>query len=140
MSVLNPYLCFRGQAAAAIDFYQSVFGGEVTRMTFADMGGMGLEEEEQGWIMHSQLTTPDGQTLMCSDTPVSMSADDIRVAQIALSGAADEEPTLRAWFDRLGEGGEVHVPLEKAPWGDWFGQCADPFGHIWMVNIAGDQG
>lgn len=137
MTTLNPYLNFRGRAAEAIDFYQSVFGGEVTMMTFAEMGGMGLPEEQQSWLMHGQLTTADGHTLMCSDTPESMSPGDLRTAQVALSGAADEEKTLQGWFDALAVEGQVHVPLEKAPWGDWFGQCADRFGHIWMVNIGG---
>jgi len=140
MTTLNPYLNFRGTAEEAMTFYQSVFGGELTKMTYAEMGGMGLPEEEQGWIMHSQLTTAAGQTLMGADVSSSHQEDFVQVAQIALSGAAADEPTLRGWFDQLADGGEVHVPLEKAPWGDWFGQCADRFGHIWLVNIAGDQG
>ena len=43
---------------------------------------------------------------------------------------------LRAWFAALSEGGEVHVPLEKQVWGDEFGQVADRFGVVWLVNIA----
>ena len=33
---LNPYLGFRDNARAAMDFYQSVFGGELTRSTFGE--------------------------------------------------------------------------------------------------------
>ena len=29
------------------------------------------------------------------------------------------------------------MPLEKAPWGDSFGQCIDKFGTSWLVNISG---
>ena len=29
------------------------------------------------------------------------------------------------------------MPLEKAPWGDEFGQVKDRFGVNWLVNIAG---
>lgn len=137
MTTLNPYLNFRGRADEAIDFYQSVFGGEATKMTFADMGGMDLPEAEREWLMHGQLTTADGHTLMCSDTPEAMEPGDLRTAQVALSGGAEEETKLRGWFDALAVDGEVHVPLEAAPWGDSFGQCADRFGHIWMVNIVG---
>jgi PhnB protein len=28
------------------------------------------------------------------------------------------------------------MPLERAPWGDLFGMCADKFGVNWLVNIA----
>ena len=37
----------------------------------------------------------------------------------------------------LAEGGRIDLPLEKAPWGDYFGQLTDKFGISWMVNIAG---
>ncbi|MCY7397087.1 MAG: hypothetical protein LH468_13230 [Nocardioides sp.] len=36
---LNPYLNFRGEARVAMEFYQSVFGGDLTTSTFADYGG-----------------------------------------------------------------------------------------------------
>lgn len=35
MTRLNPYLSFRDQARSALEFYQSVFGGELTLDTFA---------------------------------------------------------------------------------------------------------
>ena len=31
---LNPYLNWRGNARAAMEFYQSIFGGELTVSTF----------------------------------------------------------------------------------------------------------
>jgi len=31
------------------------------------------------------------------------------------------------------------VPLERAPWGDLFGICADKFGVNWLVNIVAPQ-
>jgi PhnB protein len=33
---LNPYLSFRDTAREAMDFYTSVFGGELTTSTFAE--------------------------------------------------------------------------------------------------------
>ncbi len=29
------------------------------------------------------------------------------------------------------------MPLDQAPWGDYFGQLTDKFGVQWLVNIAG---
>lgn len=52
-----------------MDFYVSVFGGELTLSTFAEAGGMGLDESEQGKVMHSQLDTGSGLTLMAADVP-----------------------------------------------------------------------
>lgn len=132
---LNPYLGFRGQAREAMTFYQSVFGGVLDVTTFSDMeGGMGVPEAEREQVMHAMLTVSDSVNLMGSDVPSSMPGD-FPHGQIALSG--DDHETLQAWFAKLGEGGEIHVPLEKAPWGDWFGQLADRFGVTWMVNASG---
>ena len=36
-SRLNPYLGFRDNAREAMEFYHSVFGGELTSSTFAEM-------------------------------------------------------------------------------------------------------
>ena len=137
-TTLNPYLNFRGAAREALAFYQEVFGGDVSTMTYADMGVMGLPEEHSAWVMHGQLTTGDGLTLMGADVPPSHQEQIIEVAQIALSGGPEDEELLRTRFARLCEGGQMHVPLEKAPWGDWFGMCADRYGQHWMINIAGE--
>jgi PhnB protein len=28
------------------------------------------------------------------------------------------------------------MPLEQAPWGDFFGMCVDRFGINWLINIS----
>lgn len=129
---LNPYLNFRDGTREVMAFYVWVFGGELTLSTFADNGGMGLAEAEQGKVMHSQLDVAPGLTLMAADTPSHMEPS--LNGTISLSG--DDEAELRGWFDKLADGGTVGVPLEKAPWGDSFGMCTDRFGVAWMVNIA----
>ena len=37
-SRLNPYLHFNGDARQAMEFYKSVFGGELTLSTFGENG------------------------------------------------------------------------------------------------------
>jgi PhnB protein len=130
---LNPYLNFRDGTRDVMEFYSSVFGGELTVSTFADSGGMGVDESEQHKVMHSQLVTENGMTLMAADVPSSM--DVSTNGTVSLSG--DDEATLRGYWDRLVDGGSATVPLEKAPWGDTFGMCTDRFGVDWMVNILG---
>ena len=131
---LNPYLNFRGQAREAMTFYQSVLGGQLEVMTFADMGGMGVSEAEADQVMHSALTVSGSVAVFGSDVPSQMPGD-FPNGRISLSG--DDADTLRAWFDGLAAGGTINVPLDKAPWGDWFGDLTDRFGVGWMVNIAG---
>jgi PhnB protein len=135
MSVLlNPYLSFRGTARQAIEFYQSVFGGEVTISTFAELHGS-EDPDDQDKVMHSALTADNGFVLMASDTPNSMDYSPGNNYSVSLSG--DEDAVLHGYWDKLSDGGTVTLPLEKAPWGDSFGMCIDKFGVSWMVNISG---
>jgi PhnB protein len=136
MAKLNPYLNFDGNAREAIEFYQSVFGGELNIMTFGDMGAgdhEGTPIPADG-VMHAQLETTEGFTLMASDNPPGMSGVTPN-GHISLSG--DEVETLTGYFEALGSSGKVDVPLEKQVWGDHFGQVKDQFGVNWLVNIAG---
>ncbi|WP_214405981.1 VOC family protein [Pseudonocardia lacus] len=133
-TTLNPYLNFREGTREVMDFYASVFGGELTLSTFAEVGGMGMDESEQDKVMHSQLVTRTGMTLMAADVPAAMPLG--ANGTVSLSG--DDEAELRGYWEKLSSGGTVTVPLEKAPWGDSFGMCTDRFGVDWMVNIAGN--
>jgi PhnB protein len=133
---LNPYLSFRDNARQAMDFYQTVFGGQLERSTFADLHASD-DPAEQDKIMHSQLSTDAGLTLMASDTPNSMEFTPGTNHSVSLSG--DDEPELRGYWDKLSAGGTVSMPLEAAPWGDTFGMCVDKFGVSWLVNISGAQ-
>lgn len=131
-SRLNPYLSFDGDARQAMEFYQSVFGGELHMNTFGEFGASQAPEAEQ--IMHAMLESDNGLVLMGSDTPPGMTFDPGSRISISLSGADGDE--LRAYWQRLSSSGTVGVPLEKQMWGDEFGMCVDQFGVTWMVNIA----
>ncbi|ATQ28317.1 3-demethylubiquinone-9 3-methyltransferase [Rhodococcus ruber Chol-4] len=133
---LNPYISFRDNARQAMEFYRSVFGGELDLSTFAEMHASD-DPSEQDKIMHSMLASPNGLVLMAADTPNQMSHNPGDNISISLSG--DDEAELRGYWDKLSDGGTVAMPLERAPWGDQFGMCTDRFGIQWMVNIAGES-
>jgi len=131
---LNPYLSFRDNARQAMEFYRSVFGGELTVSTFGDFQAS-QDPAEQDKVMHAQLTADHGLVLMGSDTPADMEYTTGTNYSVSLSG--DDEATLRGYWDKLSADATVTVPLDKAPWGDTFGMCVDKFGVSWLVNIAG---
>jgi PhnB protein len=133
---LNPYLGFRDTARQAMDFYQSVFGGDLTSSTFAEFQAS-EDPAEKDKIMHSMLSTDSGLTLMAADTPNSMDYTPGMNYSISLSGGSEDEAELRRYWDMLSDGGTVTMPLDRAPWGDIFGMCTDKFGVSWLVNIAG---
>src|SRR5215469_16863478 len=93
---LNPYLSFRDNANAAMEFYQSVFGGELTSSTFAEFHASD-DPAEQDKIMHSMLTTKGGLVLMASDTPNRMDYTPGNNFSISLSGTQADEGELRGY-------------------------------------------
>ena len=134
-SVLNPYISFQNDARQAMEFYKDVFGGTLNMNTFGEYGDPNAPGADG--IMHGQLTTDSGFTLMGADTPPGMERNPGDNITISLSG--DDEQELRGYWDKLSQGGTVTLPLEKQMWGDVFGQCTDRFGVPWMVNISQPQ-
>jgi PhnB protein len=134
-TTLNPYLGFRDNAREAMEFYRSVFGGELAIHTFAEFHAS-EEVDEQELVMHGQLETPSGFTLMASDTPKSMGYTPGSTITISLSGKPEDDAELRGYWERLSEGATITMPLDKAPWGDVFGMLTDRFGTVWMMSIG----
>lgn len=131
-TLLNPYLGFRDNAREAMEFYRTVFGGELTMSEFGEMFAS-EDPAEATKIMHAQLTTDNGLTLMGADTPNSMPYTPGDTYSVSLSGK--DEAELTGFWEKLSVSGNVIEPLAKAPWGDSFGMCTDRFGVRWLVNI-----
>ena len=135
MSVqLNPYLSFRDNAREAMEFYRSVFGGELRVNTFKEYNSSS-DPSEDDLVMHAQLEGEHGVVFMGSDTPRRMEYKPGSNFSMSLSG--DDDAVLSGWFSKLADGGTVTMPLEKAMWGDTFGMVVDRYGVNWLVNISG---
>lgn len=133
---LNSYVNFNGDAREAVEFYKSIFGGEVYSDTFRSFASdeMPVAEQYLDKIMHAYLKGDNGIELMASDTPSSIEYQD--GARITLTLNGDDDALLRGYWDKLADGGTVTMPLDKAPWGDVFGMVTDKFGVCQMVDIG----
>lgn len=129
---LEPYLFFKGNCREAMEFYKSVFGGdlEVSDADPAQMGDMPNADWFKGKVMHASLKGP--VNLMASDSPT---ASD-KAAKVELSLGGTDEKAMRELFDKLAEGGKVKMPLQKQFWGDVYGQLLDKYNIDWMMNIG----
>ncbi len=134
-TVLNPYLNFPGTARDAMTFYQGVLGGDLTMNTF---GEYGMEGPGSEGVMHAQLTTPDGFTIMASDMPPGQE-DGHSPGQQHHRSLSGQDEALRGYWDGLADGATIMMPLEKQMWGDEMGALTDRFGIPWMVNITAAQ-
>jgi PhnB protein len=133
-SRLNPYLNFDGNAREAMEYYRDVFGGELRVNTFGEYGMDGPGSDK---IMHAQLETPSGFTLMASDTAPGTQRTQGDTITVSLSG--DDGDELRGYWGKLADGGQVTMPFEKQTWGDEFGMCTDRYGVPWMVDVVAAQ-
>jgi PhnB protein len=131
-SRLNPYITFAGTAREAMEFYKEVFGGTLRLNTFGEYGNDDPATANQ--IMHAQLETDSGYTLMASDIAPGAEHKPGDTITISLSGEDAEE--LRGYWEKLSSSGTITMPLEKQMWGDEFGQCIDRYGIAWMVDIV----
>ncbi|MGY3566759.1 VOC family protein [Sinomonas sp. RB5] len=124
-----PYVLFPGNAREALGFYHGVFGGDLALYTRAQFG---RTDEPGEAIAHGELT---GVVHLCgADADAGVPGVRTEGLMLSLLGTADE-PTLRAWFDGLAEGGCVVEALEERPWGASDGQVVDRFGLHWLIGF-----
>lgn len=131
---VSPYVHFANEARTAMEFYRSVFDGELTISTFAEFG---LAEGPAGeGIMHSQLIVGGDVLFMAADTPPGQEVATGSRVDLALFGGPEDLDTMTTQWERLKEGATVLEELAAAPWGDVFGMLVDKFGILWQVNVA----
>ena len=125
-----PYISFPGTAAQALTFYAEVFGGRAQLHTFAEFNRTDGPPEA---IAHGFVV----------DGPVKLFASDVAGDEppfraegllFSLLGTADAQ-TLRSWFSRLAEGGQVIDELQRRPWGAHDGQVIDRYGLRWLIGF-----
>jgi PhnB protein len=134
---LNPYISFKDNARAAMEFYRDVFGGELQINTFGQYGDPDAPGADL--IMHSLLATPSGLALMGNDAPPGTDCQASGNISVSLSGGnSTDGDELRGYWAKLSADGTVITPFEKQVWGDEFGMCTDKFGVNWMVNVTAD--
>ena len=131
-SQVHAYLHFPGTARQAMEFYHSIFGGQLNISTFKEYGAA-TDPSEENNVMHAMLEADNGISFMGADVPSAMGQPQ-GTTTLTLSGDNQEE--LTGYFDRLAAGGTVQQPLTASPWGDTFGMLTDRYGVDWMVNIA----
>lgn len=138
MSVnVTPHLNFRGDARAALEFYQSVFGGDLTIVSYEDMGNV-QDPSEAKQVMWGQVAADSGFRVMTFDMPSSRPwnpGEDPFF--IALRGDATEEIT--AYWEKLSDGATVFAPLGPAQFAPLYGMLKDRFGITWVVDIASES-
>ncbi len=130
----TTHLNFDGDARAALDFYAAVFGGQVTAMTYGQMGA----SDDPAWadrIVFGQVSTPEGFRVMAFDVWPGQSYDQGANAFFVYVHGTDAAELTRYW-DGLSDGAEVRQPLGPSAWAPLAGQFRDRFGVVWALDVA----
>ena len=131
----TPYIHFPGTAREALTFFGDVFGCTVQLHTFGDFHRTDGPAEA---IAHGALTNGPVR-LFGSD--VAGDERPMRCEGLMLSLLGTAAPsTLRNWFSRLSDGGQVVDDLQVRPWGDSDGQVIDRYGLQWLIGFQGSDG
>jgi PhnB protein len=132
MLKLASYLLFDGTCGQAMDFYKSVFGGELTLTTVGNspMARM-FPPALHSRAVHARLVSdmvdiPASDWLAQNVTPVRGN-----MLCMYLDGGSYEQ--LKVFFTKLSAGGTITDPLKEQPFG-YYGALNDKFGVRWMFH------
>ncbi|KIG15090.1 putative DNA binding 3-demethylubiquinone-9 3-methyltransferase protein [Enhygromyxa salina] len=134
MSVQSTtHLNFRGDARDALTFYQSVFGGELTLVTYADAHAA-REPSEANQVMWGQVAAENGFSVMAYDVPSSLPFSQGENA-FFVSVRGDSEAEIQAYWNKLSEGASVIQAIGPSGWAKIYGMLKDRFGVVWVLDV-----
>ena len=145
----TTHLNFRGNnARAALEFYQSVFGGQTVIATYGDFG-MPKEAPGADSVVFGQVETEDEFRVMAYDIPgqTDDSANAVGSTHRQNGVTITDQPffisvrsetldEVQGYWDKLAEGSSIVEPLAASAWSPGFGMLTDPFGVNWILDVA----
>ena len=134
--VTTTHLNFRGDARAALEFYQSVFGGDITLVSYQDAQNV-QDPSEADQITWGQVMGDNGFHVMAYDVPVRMSWEQGQNSFfVSIRGTSADEIT--SYWKGLSEGATVVQELAPAGWAPLYGMLKDRFGVVWVLDVIAD--
>jgi len=144
----TTHLNFRGDARAALEFYHSVFGGQVTVATYGDFG-MPSDAPGAENVVFGQVESDNGFRVMAYDIPgqtggsVDAAGSTHRANGVTLTNQpffvavrGESLDEVEGYWATLSVGGSVVEPLAASAWSPGFGMLTDRFGVTWILDVA----
>ncbi|MET0813464.1 MAG: VOC family protein [Microbacterium sp.] len=144
----TTHLNFRGDARGALEFYRSVFGGDVTIATYADFG-MPRDVPGAEDVVFGQVVSAGGFRVMAYDIPGSQGEDSdaagstrrengttITTQRFFVSVQGETLDEIQGYWNALSAGAAIVEPLAASAWSAGFGMLTDRFGVTWILDVA----
>lgn len=119
---------------AALDFYQSVFGGEVMAFTYQDAQSVS-DPAEADQIMWGQVTGDNGFHVMAYDVPAARPFERGN-GSFFVSVRGESAVEISALWADLSRDATVIQDLGPAGWAPLYGMLTDRFGITWVLDVA----
>lgn len=130
---VTPHLNFRGTAREALEFYQKAFGGELTIVSYADMGN--TDPATADHVTWGQVASDAGFRVMAFDVYPQLPWERGEHSfYVSVRGTDPAE--LQRYWDALSDGASVIQPIGPSQWAPLYGQLVDRFGITWILDIA----
>ena len=139
MARINPYIHFNGNAEEAFIFYQSVFGGEFSKlMRYKDLAGgeYPIPENDANKLMYIALPIAKSNVLLGSDVMEMMGRVTENDNRNTISISAESREEADKLFNGLSQGGKIEMPMADGPFGAYFGMFTDKYGIQWMMEFT----
>ncbi|GGF34452.1 VOC family protein [Subtercola lobariae] len=149
----STHLNFHGTARQALEFYQSVFGGQLVVASYGDFG-MPADAPGAQNVVFGQVESPNGFRVMAYDiagepvggragTTTSVAASTRRENGLTLtdqpffvSVRGDTLDEVEGYWAELAAGASIIEPLAASAWSPGFGMLTDAFGVTWIVDVV----
>ncbi|GAA3243858.1 VOC family protein [Dactylosporangium siamense] len=144
----TTHLNFRGTARTALEFYQSVFGGHLTTITYSDFG-LPKHLPDADNLVFGQVTADNGFSIMAYDvpshapaatTPTTTTTRDngttLTNQECFVSVRGDTTEEVSALWTKLADGADLIEQYGPSPWTPGFGMLTDRFGVTWILDVA----
>jgi PhnB protein len=144
----TTHLNFRGDARAALELYQSVFGGHLAISTYADFG-MPTEVPGSDKVVFGVVAAENGFRVMGYDIPGQTggsiagggsthreNGSTITDQALFVSIGSDSLEELQGYWDALAVGATIVEPLAASAWSAGFGMLTDRFGVTWSISVT----
>lgn len=135
--VTTTHVNFRGDAQEALEFYQSVFGGEITLVSYRNAQNV-QDPSEADQIMWGQVSGDSGFHLMAYDVPARTPWEQGQNSFfVSIRGTSADEIT--SYWKGLSAGATIVQELAPAGWAPLYGMLEDRFGVVWVLDVIADS-
>lgn len=129
----TTHLNFRGTARAALEFYQSVFGGDLVAITYRDAHAVQAADEADQ-IMWGQVAAASGFRVMAYDVPSRLDWDAGTIPVFVSVRGSDADEVAKLW-GALSAGATIVQAIGPSGWSPLYGMLKDRFGITWVLDV-----